>query len=72
MSKRRTHNPEFKAEVGMEAISGLKTIQQIAADQALMQAGSPVDACQVPLQPQPLGNPLRPPHPATSLRVFRF
>ena len=32
MSKRRTHSPEFKARVAMEAISGRKTIQEIAAD----------------------------------------
>ena len=30
MSKRRTHSPEFKARVAMEAISGRKTIQEIA------------------------------------------
>jgi transposase-like protein len=35
MSKRRTHSPEFKARVAMEAISGRKTIQQIAADHAI-------------------------------------
>jgi transposase-like protein len=35
MSKRRTHSPEFKARVAMEAISGRKTIQEIAADQAI-------------------------------------
>jgi transposase-like protein len=27
MSKRRTHSPEFKARVAMEAISGRNTIQ---------------------------------------------
>jgi putative transposase len=27
MSKRRTHSPEFKARVAMEAISGRKTIR---------------------------------------------
>jgi hypothetical protein len=32
MSKRRAHSPEFKARVAMEAISGRKTIQEIAAD----------------------------------------
>jgi putative transposase len=32
MSKRLTHSPEFKAKVAMEAISGRKTLQQIAAD----------------------------------------
>jgi transposase-like protein len=32
MRKRRTHSPEFKARVAMEAISGRKTIQEIAAD----------------------------------------
>lgn len=32
MSKSRTHSPEFKA---MEAISGRKTIQEIAADHAI-------------------------------------
>jgi transposase-like protein len=35
MSKRRTHSPEFKAKVAMEAISGRKTLQQIAADQGV-------------------------------------
>jgi len=35
MSKRRTHSPEFKAKVAMEAISGRKTIQEIAADHAI-------------------------------------
>jgi transposase-like protein len=31
LSKRRTHSPAFKARVAMEAISGRKTIQAIAA-----------------------------------------
>jgi len=35
MSKRRTHSPEFKARVAMEAISGRKTIQEVAADHAI-------------------------------------
>jgi len=36
MSKRRTHSPEFKARVAMEAISGRKTIQEEgAADHAI-------------------------------------
>lgn len=35
MSKRHTHSPEFKARVAMEAISGRKTIQEIAADHAI-------------------------------------
>jgi len=35
MSKRRPHSPEFKARVAMEAISGRKTIQEIAADHAM-------------------------------------
>jgi transposase-like protein len=35
MSKRRTHSPEFKAKVAVEAISGRKTIQEIAADHAI-------------------------------------
>jgi putative transposase len=35
MSKRRTHSPEFKARVAMEAFSGRKTIQEIAADHAI-------------------------------------
>jgi transposase-like protein len=30
MSKRCTHSPEFKARVAIEAISGRKTIQEIA------------------------------------------
>ena len=34
LSKRRIHSPEFKAKVAMEAISGRKTIQEIAADHA--------------------------------------
>jgi hypothetical protein len=37
LSKRRTHSPEFKARVAMEAISGRKTIQEIAADHAMDQ-----------------------------------
>jgi transposase-like protein len=35
MSKRRTHSPEYKSRVTMEAISGRKTIQEIAADHAI-------------------------------------
>jgi transposase-like protein len=35
MSKRRTHSHEFKARIAMEAISGRKTIQEIAADHAI-------------------------------------
>jgi len=35
LSKRRTLSPEFKVRVAMEAISGRKTIQQIAADHAI-------------------------------------
>ena len=35
LSKRRTHSPKFKARVAMEAISGCKTIQEIAADHAI-------------------------------------
>jgi transposase-like protein len=35
MSKRRTHSPEFKARVAMEAISGRKTLQEIAADHSI-------------------------------------
>ncbi len=35
LSKRRTHSPEFKAGVAMKAISGRKTIQEIAADHAI-------------------------------------
>jgi putative transposase len=35
MSKRRTHSPEFKARVAMEAISGRKKLQEIAGDHAL-------------------------------------
>ena len=31
----RTHSPEFKARVAMEAISGRKTMQEIAADHAI-------------------------------------
>lgn len=35
MSIRRTHSPEFKSRVAMEAISGRKTIQKISADCAV-------------------------------------
>jgi glycerol-3-phosphate dehydrogenase len=35
MSKLRTHSPEFKAKVAMEAISGRKTLQEIAAEHAV-------------------------------------
>lgn len=31
-AKRRRHQPEFKARVALEAVKGLKTIQQIAKD----------------------------------------
>jgi len=45
MSKRRTRSPEFKAPVAMEAISGRKTIQEIAADHAIhLDPGEPVEA----------------------------
>ena len=30
--KRRRHDPEFKARVALEALEGVKTIQQIAKD----------------------------------------
>jgi transposase/putative transposase len=30
--KRRRHDPEFKARVALEALKGIKTIQQIAKD----------------------------------------
>jgi transposase len=30
--KRRTHSPEFKARVAMEALKGIKPIHEIAAD----------------------------------------
>lgn len=33
--KRRNHSPEFKARVALEAIRGIKTVQQIAADNHL-------------------------------------
>jgi putative transposase len=32
MNKRRAHRPELKAGIAMEAISGHKTIQEIASD----------------------------------------
>ncbi len=35
MIKRRTESAEFNARVAMEAISGRKTIQEIAADHAI-------------------------------------
>jgi putative transposase len=35
MTKRRTHSPEFKARVAMEATSGRKPLQEIAADHAI-------------------------------------
>lgn len=31
-AKRRRHDPEFKARVALEALKGLKTIQQIAKE----------------------------------------
>ena len=30
--KRRTHSPEFKARVAMEALKGIKQVHEIAAD----------------------------------------
>ena len=44
MSKRRTDSPEFKARVAMEAISGRKTIQEIASDHAIHP--TPLPLCQ--------------------------
>ena len=43
MNKRRTHSPEFKAKVAMEAISGRRTIQEIASEHSIhpIQAGLP-------------------------------
>jgi putative transposase len=35
MGKRRTHRPEFKARVAMEAVSGRKTLQGIPAKYAV-------------------------------------
>jgi hypothetical protein len=43
MSKRRTHSPEFKARVAIEAISGRKTLKEIAADHAVHNPGEPVE-----------------------------
>ena len=31
-AKRKRHDPEFKARVALEAIKGIKTVQQIAVD----------------------------------------
>ena len=36
MSKRRTNSPEFKARVAIEATSCRKSIQEIAADHAIL------------------------------------
>jgi len=33
--KRRSHSPEFKARIALEALKGLKTVQQIAAENQL-------------------------------------
>jgi putative transposase len=44
MSNRRTQSREFQARVAMEAISGRKTIQEIAADHAI----HPIQVCQLP------------------------
>ncbi len=30
--KRRTHSPEFKARIALEALKEIKTVNQIAAD----------------------------------------
>jgi putative transposase len=48
LSKRRIHSPEFKARVAMEAISGRKSIQEIAADHAIgfAQCSAPSGATQ--------------------------
>lgn len=34
-AKRRRHNPEFKAQIALEAMKGIKTIQQIAKENDL-------------------------------------
>ncbi|MFN9631516.1 MAG: hypothetical protein ACK59A_15010 [Cyanobacteriota bacterium] len=46
MNERRTHSPEFKTKVAMEAICGRNTIQEIAADHAnsLLQCCAPYGA----------------------------
>ena len=31
-AKRKRHDPQFKARVGLEALKGVKTIQQIAKE----------------------------------------
>lgn len=31
-TKRRTHSPEFKARVGLEALKGIKTVSEIAQE----------------------------------------
>jgi hypothetical protein len=53
LSKRRTHSPEFKARVAMEAISDRKTIQEIAADHAIGMR----DAAHLSVRPDP-GEPV--------------
>jgi len=47
MSKCRTHSPEFKARVAIEAISGRKPIQEIAA----YHATDPLYAPHLPVRP---------------------
>ena len=47
MGKRSANSPEFKARVAMEAISGRKTIQQIAADHGM----DPLYAAHLPVRP---------------------
>jgi len=41
-SKRRTHRPEFKARVALEALKGIKTVSEIAQENAIhpMQASA--------------------------------
>lgn len=35
--KRRTHSAEFKARVALEALKGIKTVNQIAQDARVME-----------------------------------
>jgi len=50
-AKRRRHSSEFKAKVGMEALKGVKTIQQLAKKFEVhpVQVSVPITNCDSPV-----------------------
>ena len=55
--KRRRHDPEFKARVALEALKGIKTIQQIAKEFDIHPVQVSVNVLKSTPYPNPLGLP---------------